>query len=391
MYRYIYWINSHENNPSIERAHLVNKETEILVDTDIRMPMGLTIDPIEQRIYWTDLLEGIYYKIESVDFNGEDRKIIEAGTHNKPYAVAVDEENIYWTDVANNAVWYKSKENYNGESKKLYELEEKPGGLFVRNVGSYNGSNCDKLIHSLRSSDNHSKASKFSKLSSNEECLNNGEKTIRGCKCQRGFSGPRCEISIYEYYCIQGKFYYDGKPSCKCNPGFSGTRCEIDLCKGYCLNDGICDKIESTIRCRCTAGFSGKRCEINITQSCKSFCETAPSDITDNLKNSCKCEEFNTNIIVNSSNVELEEDTTFPEIFYNIYSVYGAISIVLILILTNIITLLYFSLRKHPRVKKRIIVNPNVKPLTYRSQPSNDQCEITIECCNMNICETVSN
>lgn len=39
------------------------------------------------------------------------------------------------------------------------------------------------------------------------------------------------------------------------------------------------------------------------------------------------------------------------------------------------------------RIKKRIIVNKNVTPLTARP----DQCEITIEnCCNMNICETVS-
>lgn len=47
------------------------------------------------------------------------------------------------------------------------------------------------------------------------------------------------------------------------------------------------------------------------------------------------------------------------------------------------------SLRKRPRIKKRIIVNKNVTPLT--SLPQNtDQCEITIEnCCNMNICETV--
>lgn len=45
-----------------------------------------------------------------------------------------------------------------------------------------------------------------------------------------------------------------------------------------------------------------------------------------------------------------------------------------------------------PRIKKRIIVNKNITPLTYRPQPTTEQCEITIEnCCNMNVCETVSN
>lgn len=43
-----------------------------------------------------------------------------------------------------------------------------------------------------------------------------------------------------------------------------------------------------------------------------------------------------------------------------------------------------------PRIKKRIIVNKNITPLTYRPQPTTEQCEITIEnCCNMNVCETV--
>ena len=48
-------------------------------------------------------------------------------------------------------------------------------------------------------------------------------------------------------------------------------------------------------------------------------------------------------------------------------------------------------LRKRPRIKKRIIVNKNVTPLTACSPLPQDHCEITIEnCCNMNICETVS-
>lgn len=47
--------------------------------------------------------------------------------------------------------------------------------------------------------------------------------------------------------------------------------------------------------------------------------------------------------------------------------------------------------KRRPRIKKRIIVNKNVTPLTYRpQQPGTEHCEITIEnCCNMNVCETV--
>lgn len=49
-------------------------------------------------------------------------------------------------------------------------------------------------------------------------------------------------------------------------------------------------------------------------------------------------------------------------------------------------------LGRRPRIKKRIVVNKSITPLTCRPpQQENQQCEITIEnCCNMNICETVS-
>lgn len=49
-------------------------------------------------------------------------------------------------------------------------------------------------------------------------------------------------------------------------------------------------------------------------------------------------------------------------------------------------------LGRRPRIKKRIVVNKSITPLTNRPpQQQNQQCEITIEnCCNMNICETVS-
>jgi hypothetical protein len=73
-----------------------------------------------------------------------------------------------------------------------------------------------------------------------------------------------------------------------------------------------------------------------------------------------------------------------------IYSVLAALCAVL-LVATVVLLRMVLLLRKRPRIKKRIIVNKNVTPLTAGSPLSQDQCEITIEnCCNMNICETVS-
>jgi hypothetical protein len=63
-----------------------------------------------------------------------------------------------------------------------------------------------------------------------------------------------------------------------------------------------------------------------------------------------------------------------------------------ILIITTVVLLWRVRvLRKRPRIRKRVIVNKNVTPLTACHPLPQDQCEITIEnCCNMNICETVS-
>jgi hypothetical protein len=62
-------------------------------------------------------------------------------------------------------------------------------------------------------------------------------------------------------------------------------------------------------------------------------------------------------------------------------------------IITMILARKVRFLGRRPRIKKRIVVNKSITPLTYSRQPpeQNQQCEITIEnCCNMNICETVS-
>jgi hypothetical protein len=68
----------------------------------------------------------------------------------------------------------------------------------------------------------------------------------------------------------------------------------------------------------------------------------------------------------------------------------GCICVILV-VATAVLLRKVFVLRKRPRIKKRIIVNKNVTPLTSCSPLPPDQCEITIEnCCNMNICETVS-
>lgn len=71
--------------------------------------------------------------------------------------------------------------------------------------------------------------------------------------------------------------------------------------------------------------------------------------------------------------------------------IFGAVVGVLILVIA-VLSFYVNKFRKRPRIKKRFVVSKGgVTPLTSRPQLPDNQCEITIEnCCNMNICETVS-
>lgn len=82
---------------------------------------------------------------------------------------------------------------------------------------------------------------------------------------------------------------------------------------------------------------------------------------------------------------------TFIQKLEDPFFVTMAASFIFMLVIIVILLVIVCKMKKRPRIKKRIIVNKNVTPLTYRPQPTSEQCEITIEnCCNMNVCETVS-
>lgn len=114
-------------------------------------------------------------------------------------------------------------------------------------------------------------------------CLNNGTMVNNGCKCPRGYSGPRCETFICHNYCIRGtcKIDQNSNPNCYCPSGYSGSRCEIDKCHGMCLNSGSCTVNDrNQVGCTCKPGYSGDRCEFLDdvkNELCKTFCQLGES------------------------------------------------------------------------------------------------------------------
>ncbi|XP_030765539.1 protein cueball [Sitophilus oryzae] len=413
--RYIYWTNCYVNEPTIERSFLNGSNREVVVSSDLKSPAGIAIDYKRQRLYWADMREGIYYRIDSSNLNGGDREIVYEGSHNKPFGIAVDETSIYWTDINNNALWRYYKSDRGSPPQKIREFKERPLGLVAKNVQIRNYPDCKELevaIEKYGDREESFDSYKEAAIDSTEvtECLNGGEQINNYCKCRRGYTGRNCEIDNCHNFCIHGTCHLStqGYPMCYCPKGFGGTRCELDMCKSFCLNDGECSYSKGDLipSCRCSEHYTGSRCEISTEFSnlCLMYCRENTSEndylISKNRDLICRC--TNQDYVISKNNLTasalLSKSNEPPEANFitklvsdSDYSVLAALllmSVLVIIFLTGYI-LARRRRRKDPAPSRRIIVRPNVTPLTYRPQPTNDHCEITIEnCCNMNVCET---
>ncbi|XP_060598307.1 protein sidekick-like [Ruditapes philippinarum] len=98
--KYMYWVTWSIYRPSIQRARLTGKNIQIVINTDILSPQGLTIDHTTNILYWSD---ATLDKIEKCDLDGSNRKII-SSVRQQSFGLAVLGKYLYWTDWLMNAV-----------------------------------------------------------------------------------------------------------------------------------------------------------------------------------------------------------------------------------------------------------------------------------------------
>ncbi|EEB14122.1 nidogen, putative [Pediculus humanus corporis] len=406
--RLLFWTNSNHRSASIDRAQLDGSEHEKIIVDNIFVPLGITVDDLYQKLYWTDDQKGIYFTIERSNFDGSDREVIVRQTHQLPFGIAVTKDAIYWSDTVKNNIWMLSSDSttiinqthYNTNKPKIFYnfRQTVPYGVaaFKNDI-----SKCDSqlIAPSFKiKEENHEEQTKQTNVTNNPMrlyCLNGGDPNGSRCRCRKGFTGNRCEISECYNYCLNGgQCYLDraGFPECRCQSGYLGNRCERDVCSGFCLNGGRCTVNESVPLCVCGSGYSGQRCEISLDFACRQICsmnsigQTTPK---------CNCSSLSIYESAVSSEKE-EEEVSYKSsacqqqtIIIIFLTCLQALTVLIIAVLTKKVCLLH----RRPRIKKRIVVNKGVKnqtPMTARPQIStSEQCEITIEnCCNMNICET---
>jgi sugar lactone lactonase YvrE len=114
----------YHRRPTIERSHLDGSEREIIVSEDLFQPVGIAVDELEDKLYWSDEKSGIYYDIKRADLDGSNIETITLGTHHVPVYLTLDMHNIYWSDSLHNAVWKIPKKPAEGVlPTKIYQCE----------------------------------------------------------------------------------------------------------------------------------------------------------------------------------------------------------------------------------------------------------------------------
>lgn len=283
----MYFTNSFSERPSIDRINLNTKKHEVLIDSGLHIPVGIAIDYVAKKLYWSDSGPGIYFRIESATLEGKEREIVIYNTHQHPFGLAVDAEFIYWTDVNNNALWKRRKDYTSAESgfHEMRKFDEKPQGIIAKHLGFAGTPDCESILE-LMSEYNESTTEYYQVYHEEEEieekkivCLNNGQQIGSECRCPRSYTGPYCEIPLCFNLCIHGRcaFTAQGYPKCVCNKGYSGSRCETNICDNFCLNNGTCAVKTGEpwgVKCNCQNGFLGSRCEINSENLCSKICST---------------------------------------------------------------------------------------------------------------------
>jgi hypothetical protein len=88
--------------------------------------MGIAVDELEGKIYWSDDQAGIHYNIRRANLDGSNSETIIHGTHNEPSALTLYLNDIYWSDLTYRAIWKMPKYPVVGQQPtKIYEYKDR--------------------------------------------------------------------------------------------------------------------------------------------------------------------------------------------------------------------------------------------------------------------------
>lgn len=151
---FMYW-SDWGDRARIEKAGLNGVDRQVLVSETIEWPNGITLDLLNQRLYWVD---SKLHTLSSIDCNGSNRKLLISSVDDlsHPFGLAVFEDKVFWTDLENEAIFSANRlngleisivaENLNNPHGIviLHELKQ-PGAPDSCLSGSQENGGCDYL------------------------------------------------------------------------------------------------------------------------------------------------------------------------------------------------------------------------------------------------------
>jgi hypothetical protein len=112
--------------PMIVRSSLTGGDLRVLINTDLKMPNGLTIDFDAEKLYWAD---AYYERIERANYDGNQREVLTTAIH--PFALTVHGHYIYWTDWATQAIYRAEKYSGSNTLALVHDLPKRPMDIHI--------------------------------------------------------------------------------------------------------------------------------------------------------------------------------------------------------------------------------------------------------------------
>jgi hypothetical protein len=393
---------------------ILDKNPKPVCNKNHVQPTSIALDERNGRIYITDKASKMYY-INSFTTEGDDYRVDLKASGRTPRGLAVDHEYVYYLDGNKHELRRLPKHSEaNVTSQFFMDFINDPMDLIVRSnfidAVTVDLSKCDvtesrmKELQVVKQKVKEAENRCTPVVTAKKTCMHGGyyEERSSSCICKDSrYDGVACEIDLCYNFCMNGgECSMEKDPltarlvaTCSCTKGFTGGRCEHDICSNFCLNSGKCSvNYRREPICECGENFIGKRCE-------KENSETQPVDVVTPLI--VKTTEPPTTSTTPSTTTTTEDDlhldilndkpvTKCPVHMNLTYIILGiCLTLSLLFFLCILLVIKRFHKPMRPRIRKKFVVHKNIEPMTYR--PTTEQCEVIIEdCCNMNICDTVS-
>ncbi|GFS88438.1 putative vitellogenin receptor [Nephila pilipes] len=215
-------------NGYLERAEMDGTNLTVIVAKEIFWPSALTVDQIQEMIYWSDIKLGA---VMCADFNGLKRRTVIARHMVAPLSMTMFEDYVYWSDRKTDRLirCYKfGGKNCTTVHQKIAKVEAM---IIVHSTMQFQGTN------------------RCANSNCSHICLPNRANFT--CTCDdRGLSNlSKCEISV----------------ATKLHESDTQGKCP----ENYCFQNAPCVVDNGLYICDCPAFFKGEKCEMDIASKSK--------------------------------------------------------------------------------------------------------------------------